>query len=1359
MLSGLGNADEALSRIIKVNTNVTLSIEEFSQMFNDDPSIEYIESSQTYKVDFTPNDSLISEQWALEKIKAYDAWNITQGSDSILIGVIDTGIDFLHPDLKNNIHYNEGEIGIDNNGRDKRSNAIDDDGNGFIDDWEGWDFVDRVGFPFDSVGGDFLTWDNYPFDPIPGNAGFHGTAVAGVIGAESNNSIGIAGVIPKVKLLNLRAFDNSGNGEEDDAAAAILYAVKMGAKVINMSWGDNTFSYVLRDVIRYAYSKNVVLVGSSGNTNNTELHYPSGYPEVISVGNSTKEEYLTGSYGSTLDLVAPGTDILTTYLNNSYEIFSGTSFSAPHVTAAAGLILSLGNFTNQEVKQIIKSTCDDVDQSGWDYKSGAGRLNLYKALKTLSPANISINYPSQDFATSNDTLNINLTVMSPYFVNFDLTYGEGVNPDNWNSLISDNKYQILNQKVFSFNLSSLSDGAYTLRLIVHLSNGNSTEERINFYVERFPPEIELEGAGPVYYGDKSTVVGELYTNQKSIARLYYRKVGDHEFNFITLDGFNTNNEFVKQFHYGFIPKQIVQPNTNYEIYFEAENLAGLKSQLKDGNKYFQFATDDIPSLLSYKELPFSLPRGTIFDKPVNFLSNNSNEILFNDSQSSDSLNVHYTLFHCLNDSLIQSGSVNNKIPIYAGDLNNNGKQDLLSILYPSSYMDEQIQPATFNLENKLTIKYSKDTSFYPTLAMDFDEDGTTEILSNYFSEKTTVWRIGNNFSISEIDSLPNYSYITPYDTITSQDSVNKIGLNSFTVADLNGDGTKEIWMVDFDGDLISYKILKNPLRFQKGDSLITQLFETTSNSILASGDFDGDGNDEIAVLLQTNGIAPNFWLKILNFKNDQPNILYERLFLDQSAEFIGFGFSKVFQSLRFTDIDNDGKDELVLNIFPYAYIIKSGLTGGNIVFFKEGINTENIFSGDINQNGINEIGLQTPNGFKFYEFGESNKALAPSIVSGYSMDSTRIKINWNGSAQSYYIYKGETEQSITLFDSTNQLFYIDSDVLNEKEYFYKLQSFDQTKQNKYSDLTQTIKIYSHQPASIKEIENSSHSTLLVTFSNLVNNTIENLQSFEILNVGYPNSISAASQNSYLLTFKNNLPAGEHKLIIKSIKDYYGSPMLTDTISFNVDSSIIKKQFFISSHTIINPFEIKISFNLDVDEVSSTSINNYEFNPLNSISKIEADQTDKKSIYIFLDKTKPVGAIGKEYRLRITNIFSSESTGKIIINSGAGSYIILSNYTANLSDVYVYPNPIKINSSPQNLMFANLPKKVKIVIFKLTGEQVNEIEHSGGDGGVEFNLKDKNGDEISSGIYIYRVVRLDDNNNEVEEKLGKFAVVK
>ncbi len=427
--------------------------------------------------------------------------------------------------------------------------------------------------------------------------------------------------------------------------------------------------------------------------------------------------------------------------------------------------------------------------------------------------------------------------------------------------------------------------------------------------------------------------------------------------------------------------------------------------------------------------------------------------------------------------------------------------------------------------------------------------------------------------------------------------------------------------------------------------------------------------------------------------------------------------------------------------------------------FKEGINTENIFAGDLNKNGVTEIGLQTPEGFKFYEFAESNKALIPTNISGYSIDSSKIRIGWNGSGQKYYIYKGVFEQTINLVDSTNQSFYVDSNVDNKKYYYYKLQSFDQAKQNGLSDLTSTIKVYSHQPAFVTSIKNQSRSTLLVTFSELVNNTIENLQSFQVMNFGYPNSISAASQNSYLLTFKTNLPVSDHKLIINKLKDFYGSPILADTINFIVDSTITESQFYVVSHAILNSFEIKVTFNLDVNEVSATNINNYEFNPENNVSRIEFDPSDKKTIYLFLDKSKPVGAVGKEYRLKLTNIFSSASSGNIKINSGAGSYIILTDYAENLSNVYVYPNPARINEGIKKLTFANLPKRAKIIIFKLSGEQVNEIEETNGDGGVDFNLKDKNGNEINSGIYIYRIVRLDDNNNEVEEKLGKFAVIK
>ena len=257
---GIAKDIDELSRIVKVTFSSELQANNFLAVAANDPVIEYIQKGNVYKVDYTPNDSLVSEQWALNKIQAFDAWNITLGSDTVLIGIIDTGIDFNHLDLTSQIYYNRGEDGIDAFGNQKRTNKIDDDDNGFIDDFMGWDFTDRVGFPFDSTGGDYLGWDNNPKDEHG-----HGTYIAGIAGASINNLYGIAGIAPGTRLINIRAFDPNGYGEEDDVAAAILYAIQMGAKVINMSFGKS-FSpnkeWVL-DAIKYAAEKDVLLVHAS----------------------------------------------------------------------------------------------------------------------------------------------------------------------------------------------------------------------------------------------------------------------------------------------------------------------------------------------------------------------------------------------------------------------------------------------------------------------------------------------------------------------------------------------------------------------------------------------------------------------------------------------------------------------------------------------------------------------------------------------------------------------------------------------------------------------------------------------------------------------------------------------------------------------------------------------------------------------------------------------------------------------------------------------------------------------------------------------------------------------------------------
>ena len=1350
---GLGKVDKKLSKIIKVTFNNPDDAQNFLELAQNDNSIEYVQPENVYQVDYVPNDSLANQQWALQKIQAFDAWNITQGSDTVLLAIIDTGIEFFHPDLKNKIYYNPGENGLDQLGRDKRSNGIDDDSNGFVDDYMGWDFVDEVGVPVDTSAGDFHDWDNFPYDYVSGSYGNHGTLVGGTAGAESNNISGIAGVAPNIKLLNIRAFDNGGSGEEDDAAAAILYAVKMGAKVINMSWGDYSFSYVLRDVIKYAYSQNVVLVGSAGNQNVDTPHYPSAYSEVISVSGSTQDDFTAFNWGSTIDLIAPSISILSTTVNSGYAEYSGTSAAAPHVSAAASLILSLGNFTNEEVKQILKSTSVDIGNPGWDLNSGAGRLNLFKALSVLAPAKVKFNFPTMDYATNGNSIEINATALSPYFIDYNLEVGSGENPAQWTILIENGRNQFSDENIYNLDIGSFPDSVYTLRLLVFQNNGGTLEERINFHVMRSPPKVTEVGLGPLYYGDRSTIAGEFLTDQPSIMRMYYRKTGKSNFNFVTLDGFNTNNQFVKTEHYGFIPKEIVEPGATYSIYFEAENLAGLKTRVVDTvgrNIYFVIHVDNLPEQIQNNLMPFSLLNGTtLFPEPVSFLSGSNNEILFQPFKSgNDAIFYNYSLEN--NDfSKVISDSLLNRFPLIYGDFNNNGLKDLIAINFQNIITLEQTQTGSFSFSKK----DSTNMLFYPLVINDVLNNGDKYLISqNDKPDRYLLWKVNNDLSFTLIDST---FYVAEQDVFGSNNTT-----RNMIVSDTDNDGTKEIWFLDDDGDLKSFKVNPN-LTLTKSDSFYTTgLTPPFQQKILDIGDYDGDGKKDIAVLYQTNSVAPTFLLLIISFENHNSRIITQKIFLDQSQNY-GGGLSlgsKIYQSLKFVDIDNDNIDELVLNIFPYTYILKYSNQKDKIIFYTEGSNTENVFVGDINQDGVTEIGLKINDEYKFFEFSNSNRTPVPVNLAGFSINSGNIKLTWQGSAEKYYIYKGSNINNLSVIDSVFQTNYQDTTVSDSTIYYYGVKAYDAAKTEPSSDLSNLIKVYSHTPAVPLNAISNSNKSVIVTFSEKMKNVIENLESFEIPGVGFPNSVSANNQYSYLLTFKESLPIGESQLIVKDINDLYDSPISADTLIFNVIPTPETQTFYISSFEIITPHRIKLTFNFDVDEISASDTKNYLFDPENKVVNIEFDNTNKNVIYLDLDDKKPVGSIGKEYRLQAVNLKSSAGTGSLNINTGAGSYVILTSYAKDLSDIFVYPNPVSAGRVTK-ITFANLPKRARIDIFTINGDKVSELEEKDGNGGVDFNLKYDSGKELNSGIYIYRVVMLDDSDNEIDTKIGKFAIVK
>lgn len=1061
------------------------------------------------------------------------------------------------------------------------------------------------------------------------------------------------------------------------------------------------------------------------------------------MGNSIEQDYVAGSsnFGSTIDLVAPGSSIITTAKNSSYASISGTSASAPFVSAAAALILSLQNFTNEEVKQIIKSTTDDIGETGWDLRSGAGRLNLFKALTVTAPSAIKFYNPTQDFATSENNIPIKVSVLSPYFINFSLQVGTGLNPTNWTSLIENKLNQIYNEEVYNLNVTDYADTVYSLRLIINQSNGRTLEERVNFHIDRTPPIAELISLTPSLYGDKSTPLAAVYTNEPSIVRMYYRTAGETDFKFITLDGFTINNQFVKTIHYGFIPRDLVLQNSVYEIYFVAINLVGLKSEIKNNGNNFFVPTEFNADFAKEIVLPYTLPAGSLFEKPLNILSSAQFSDLVLRTNSNPKISK---IFHYDNQSFTQIDSLQDKIIKDFGDFNNNGLTDLLTYFVRDGYIDEQSSQNSPSFIQKYSNSGSK---FWPILAKDVDSDGTFDIFSIQSDTVVDVWKVQSDLNLIKVASLKNFT--------TSGLGQNILNSPNAVIADIDGDGVKEFWMVDQDGDLFSYKINGN-------NSFTQQYFIPTkflgSSSYLTSGDYDGDGKDEIAVLLHSiekNDISPFYRLVIFNLSNSNLNMLFDKSFIDASTEFNNT-FRKAENSIRFYDIDNDNKDELILFLFPYSYIFKRDVTD-KIINYKENINSNSIFIGDLNNNGLPEIAFPYSDKISFSEFTISGNEGTPYDLSGFSLANNSIQLNWIGDGTLFYIYKGFDKNNLSLIDSTIHKNYLDLNIELNKNYYYGVKSFNTLIGGSLSSLSKIVEVYSHEPARPITAVSNSNQSIIVSFSEKIKNTIDNLQSFQVIGFGYPNSISPNDQYSYLLSFNKELPNGVSSLIIKDLRDFYNSPMISDTLNFIVSPKPTEQELFISSFKVLDAYKIKIQFNINVDASSAIKTDNYIFNPDNKVSSVSIDPNDSKTIYLDLRNQKPIGSIGKEYVLRISNLRSDLTSGNLPITAGAGSYIVLSSFAKDLSDIYVYPNPTKAET--EKITFANLPQCAKITIWSIDGNLVNEVEETDGNGGVDFDLRDNQGRNLASGIYFYRIVQLDEQSNEGEEKLGKFAVIR
>ena len=516
-----------LSRIYRIEFPEEYSVMDVANDFAGDPDIEYAEPIPVNYLFDIPNDSLYSQQSYLQQVFAEQAWDIHKGengAEDVVIAIVDCGVDWDHEDLVDNLWQNLGED-VDADGKVLQQtfpsgewifdpddeNGIDDDSNGYIDDFIGWNF---------SYG------SNDPH-PIPGAMYWeHGTLMAGYAAASTNNVTGVASLSWNLEFMPVQA------GLETYVPQfynATIYAAENGADVISCSWGNYWYnSQANQEAINYALSQGSIIVGATGNHNKFKLWYPSSYPGVVSVAalNQNDQKASYSNYGPHVKLSAPGSG-LTTAVDNTYTSASGTSCSTPIVGALMGLVKSYHpNWTSDQVITQVLGTADDIDSinPGYENQLGSGRINAFRALtetavtlaqeialdvchisfqdsdndKSLQPgdtATLDLVLRNYNYGVGSDNATFTLVSDHPSIVLLNDSYSCSIPPDNYFTL----------EDVFPFTVGD-ADSTFLaeFRLVTTSEKEITWGDTLSFSLMVAPQDLLVwqdKGPGNAYSGD------------------------------------------------------------------------------------------------------------------------------------------------------------------------------------------------------------------------------------------------------------------------------------------------------------------------------------------------------------------------------------------------------------------------------------------------------------------------------------------------------------------------------------------------------------------------------------------------------------------------------------------------------------------------------------------------------------------------------------------------------------------------------------------------------------------------------------------------------------------------------------------
>ncbi len=1280
--------------------------------------IDYFQPNYINKLYVTPNDPYFVNQ-ELDLVQVPQAWETVTGNDQIIVAVIDSGMLFEHPDLQNNIFINSGEI-ADNN--------IDDDNNGYIDDWRGWDFSDAP--ELESIAlGDYVDQDNDPTDENK-----HGTHVCGIICADTNNDLGVAGIMYSCRLMVIRAGFRTTEGygylQDDDSAAAIVYAADMGADVVNLSWGDTNYSDIIADACQYAYDHGTIIVASAGNDPVPGLSYPAKLSTTIAVGAVDSYYNLTGfsSYGPNLDLMAPGQQILSTYDIvdgvGTYEMQSGTSMAAPFVTGAVGLLLSKDpNLNFHEVRAKLAQSADDYGEEGFDNYYGNGVLNVHRLVQYENLPLIEITYPEESMGL-NESFDIIGTVTAPNFFRYSVMYTDQLLPEEMDWLDVENHTntpsfhydEVQDDVIASFNVLDLfPDGNYLIKIEVLTTDGKRFSYRRTVGIDQSPPELDMNKFGIfVRYEDEiPTYYVQAVYDEPVILEASCFTQGGQEYTFFS--DYSDSLQIVR------IPETI--PEGVIDIQLTATNVTGLRAT----SALFQNVADIQFDSIDIHEYAQSISGIGLVPIPVR---GSEERKLVGMTMTSGYGPVQF--YQIVNNEVVSipgSSFTDQFWPLSTGDTDEDERLEVLGLRLDTATLYEQApgaSPETYAyipMWNQMNISGGKFT--------DFTNDGVDDIIlvTNIASGRVLklYQRSGANFN--EVDEIRN--------------GTTTLSRNMFVPTvfcdDFDNDGNPDILAADIDGDVIIYE--NNTGSFEQ---IWTTRLPITETYYLAIGDFTGNRHTDFCVGgSQSDTSDPNktFWYFEIfkGINNNQFESVGQLMFTKVESQ----------NSITSLDIDDDGNDELIFSLSPNIYVVDY-IDGRFVPIWRgssfKSYNTVAFPATDTEPATFLFNNLQSDTDFAALGF-PAEEFTGPATPQGFRVapvDQSTVRLDWVRSPIDYYRVYRRHNGEIEIVAEPGIATYTDTGLNPGKTYEYAVTCVDESIVPSESRMTLWKEVTVDVPPQLEWVRMVSPTSLRLKFDRKLNLDAINVGHYEVNHeVGNPESaIMTDEQEGVLLRFNRVFTYyPDYILSIKELTGQSGVPIEIESVSFDFVDDVEPPN--VKEIRIVRGNRVEVVFT-EVVATSAGNMGNYTLN-LPSVDQHNGiESVSHSDSVVTVDFKKDLVYTSQPYQLVMRNI--EDLYGNDLPNDSDIQAFSLTDLEPlrNLDHMVVYPNPFYAKDF-YAVKFDNLPANQtgRIWIYNLNGDLVYEKALNSSslkieDNNVYFAWPATNNLQkaVASGVYFY-----------------------